>query len=186
MIPRLILISLSLLFCNTSFSQADTLETEKDTVHSVRKATLLSAVLPGAGQVYNHFAQPKGKKKAFWKVPLIYAGLGFMGYSAIKNQLNVTSLQKEYRFREANSGIGSDPDWLQYTDQGILLLEQQSASSRDYSIVGFIFIYALQVADASVEAHFVNFDISEDLSLRIKPWTYQNTHSGISLSFNFR
>ena len=41
----------------------------KDTVktHSWKKAVLFSAVLPGAGQVYNHIAMPKGKKKAYWK-----------------------------------------------------------------------------------------------------------------------
>ena len=53
--------------------------------HSVRKAAIFSAVLPGAGQVYNHLAMPKGQKKAYWKVPIIYAGLGATGYFALKN-----------------------------------------------------------------------------------------------------
>ena len=48
----------------------------KDTVHSVKRATILSALLPGAGQVYNSMAMPKGKKHAYWKVPLIIGGLG--------------------------------------------------------------------------------------------------------------
>jgi hypothetical protein len=184
MIFRIFTVFLFLFLTNLSFSQTDSTSIEKDTLHSVRKATILSAVLPGAGQIYNHFAQPKGKKKAFWKVPLIYGALGFAGYSIIANHSDVLSLRKEYRYREANSGSMSD--WLNYNDQGILLLEQQKASQRDYSILGFVLVYALQVADAAVEAHFVSFDISEDLSLSIKPWTYRTSHTGLSLSFNFR
>ncbi|MEZ4890585.1 MAG: DUF5683 domain-containing protein [Crocinitomicaceae bacterium] len=64
-------------------------EVERDSTkqHSVKLAAILSAALPGAGQVYNHIAMPKGKKKAYWKVPLIYAGLGVTGYFAVKNHL---------------------------------------------------------------------------------------------------
>src|SRR5690554_7616653 len=51
----------------------------KDSTHSPKKAALLSLV-PGGGQIYNHLAMPKGKKKAFWKIPIIYAGLGATGY----------------------------------------------------------------------------------------------------------
>ena len=53
--------------------------------HSVKKATIYSAVIPGAGQVYNHLAMRKGKKKAFWKVPLIYTGLAGTGYLVMQN-----------------------------------------------------------------------------------------------------
>lgn len=186
MIFRLFTVFLFLFSTNLSFTQTDSTSIEKDTTHSVRKATILSAVLPGAGQIYNHFAQPKGKKNAFWKVPLIYGALGFTAYSIVSNHSDVLTLRKEYRFREANSGTKDNTKWFTYDDQGILLLEQQRASSRDYSILGFILVYTLQVADATVEAHFVSFDISEDLSLHVKPWTYQTSHTGLSLSFNFR
>ncbi len=169
---------------NFALSQADSTVQEKDTVHSVRKATILSAALPGAGQIYNHLAQPKGKKKAFWKVPLIYGGLGFTGYSIISNHSAVLNYRKEYRFRDEN--LGSVNAFPEYDQNGLILLEQQSANFRDYSILAFVFVYVLQVTDAAVEAHFVNFDISKDLSLNIKPWTYQTTYTGLSLSFNFR
>jgi hypothetical protein len=175
------------LFVFTSKAQ-DSLKVEKcDTCHSVRKATLLSAVIPGSGQIYNHLAQPKGSKKAYWKVPLIYAALGGAGYFLVSNQANVVSLRKEYRYREENNGaIQNFEKWGQYDAEGLLTLETQSANFRDFSILGLVIIYGLQVADATVEAHFVNFDVSEDLTFRLKPWSYQNSHVGLSLSLNFR
>jgi hypothetical protein len=162
----------------------DSLEIEKcDTCHSVRKATLFSALIPGAGQIYNHLAQPKGSKKAVWKVPLIYAALGGVTYSLISNQTEVMKLRREYTYRTETGLVN---DYEAYDTQGLLLLQTQSASSRDLSILGLILVYAIQVADAAVEAHFVSFDVSEDLTFRIKPWSHQSSHVGLSMSLNFR
>ena len=95
-------------------------------------------------------------------------------------------MRKEYRDREENGGIAVNEDWSAYDSQGLLTLENQNAGFRDFSILGLVLIYGLQVADAAVEAHFVSFDVSEDLSFRIKPWSYQSSHVGLSLSLNFR
>lgn len=184
---RLLLIVILSTLSFQGLSQEDSLVIQ-DTVptHSVRKATILSAALPGAGQVYNHLGMPKGKKKAFWKVPLIYAGLGALGYFIIDNQRTVLELRDQYRLIEAGgsaSGIYS----IYGTDKAaILTLHDQFARWRDFSIIGFAAVYALQVLDAAVEAHFVNFDVSEDLSMRLSP-TFMNTRSvGLKLSLNFR
>ncbi len=158
-----------------------------DTVHSVKKATLLSVVLPGAGQVYNHLAMPKGKKKAFWKVPLIYAGLGVTGYFMINNNVLQKSLKSEYNQRkESNFTQTFNPKWEQYDEQGVVQLYEQHLNRRDLFILAFGVVYILQVVDAAVEAHFVRFDISEDLSLRISPTMLTNQNPGVRLSFNFK
>ncbi len=183
---KLGLLILFFLILFTSKAQ-ENLEVEKcDTCHSIRKATILSTVLPGAGQIYNHIAQPKGRKKAYWKVPLIYASLGGAAYFLISNQSDVISLRKEYRYRESNNGATQNENYNAYDMQGLLTLEGQSQSYRDLSILGLVLIYGIQIADAAVEAHFINFDVSEDLSLNIKPWTYQTSHVGLSFSLNFR
>lgn len=159
----------------------------KDTSHSPRRAALLSALLPGAGQVYNHLAMPKGKKKAFWKVPIIYAGLGVTGYFAIQNNIEQRKLKNEYTFRSENGFPNPDnPDLLQYDSQGILTLYQGAERSRDLMIFAFIAVYALNILDAHVSAHFVEFDVSEDLTLNIRPSLQQLNSPGLALTLNFR
>ncbi len=159
--------------------------TEMDTTHSPKRAALLSALLPGAGQVYNHLAKPKGKKNAFWKVPIIYAGLGATAYFALENHRMQRLFKDEYTFRVQNSGTNLT-GYEQYDAQGILTLYENSLRSRDLMLFAFLAVYGLNVLDAHVEAHFVNFDVSKDLSLQLSPIMHDFSTPGISLSLNFR
>lgn len=166
-----------------------TYKKEKDTIkkHSITLAVVLSAAVPGAGQIYNHIAMPKGKKKAYWKVPLIYAGLGATGYFLISNQRNVNSLRNEYDYMALNNGEhipGSE--WQSYDQSAVLQLYDQYQNWRDLSILGMTVVYILQLVDAGVEAHFVNFDVSKDLSMSFQPTIVQGNNPGLSLTLNFR
>jgi hypothetical protein len=152
--------------------------------HNPKKALLLSAVIPGAGQIYNHLAMPKGKKKAYWKVPLIYAGLGSMGYFLIKNQQLQLALKDEYTLRKG--GAIPNPTWEEYDDEGILNLYNQHLDRRDLSIVGLTLVYLLQLVDAHVEAHFVDFDVSEKLTLNVRPTVINTTIPGVQLSLTVK
>jgi len=183
---RLLLLAF-LFFCSfQSFGQQDSTEVQDTVTHSVRKATILSAVVPGAGQVYNHLAMPKGKKKAFWKVPLIYAGLGTLGYFIIDNHRTVLELRDQYN--TIDTGGTATGIWSVYgaDKSAILSLHDQYAQWRDFSIIGFTAVYAVQVLDAAVEAHFVNFDVSEDLSVRLSPTMMTPQSAGIKISLKFR
>lgn len=150
-------------------------------VHSVKKAIVLSSCLPGAGQIYNHLAMPKGKKKAFWKVPLIYAGLGGTAYFMIQNQFTQVSIKNEYSNRLTGGTL--NPKWEQYDNQALLTLHRQYLDNRDLSMLLFIAFYGLQIADAGVEAHFVKFDVSDDISLFLKPKMLYTNSIGLSLQF---
>lgn len=168
-------------------------KTPKDTVkrHSPLKAALFSAVIPGAGQVYNTIARKK-PKNAIWKVPLIYAGLGTTGYFMIANQLKQKSIKKEYLFRESTNftQIGENK-WSQYDASSLISLHEKYLNQRDLFILGMGIVYLLQVADAAVEAHFVKFDVSEDLTLQFRPafiptQTNQQPTIGLKLALNFK
>ena len=183
---RLFLFGVFVLGYTCVFSQ-DSLVTLflKDTikVHSPKKAVIFSAVIPGAGQIYNHIAMPKGKKKAFWKVPLIYGALGTTSYFLVKNQLTQQSLKQEYTNR-LKGGVLNDK-WSAYDTLGVLTLYKQHLDWRDLSILGVGAVYLIQVIDAGIEAHFVRFDISQDLSLAIQPTYFGQNTIGLKFNFNF-
>jgi hypothetical protein len=190
------LIGCALLFVSLSFAQKDTIadfskSTKSDSIrpHSIKKAVVFSAVLPGAGQVYNHIAMPKGKKKAYWKVPLIYAGLGVTGYFGVINHLEQKAIKQEYFSREANNPPSEK--YFNYDKTGLVQLQKQRATNRDLLFVGMGLVYLLQIADAAVEAHFVKFDVSENISMLFRP-SYQATpfnyqgSVGVSLQLTFK
>ena len=102
----------------------------------------------------------------------------------ITNQITQKSLKNEYIARQ-NGELGNI-EWadLQNNDQ-VLTLYNQYLSWRDLSIVTVSLVYILQLTDAGVEAHFVNFDISKDLSISINPTILNYQNAGIQLSINF-
>ena len=177
---RLVFLLLLVFVTETGFGQ-DTLA-DSTPQHSVKKAVLFSAVLPGAGQVYNHLAMPKGKKKAYWKVPLIYAGLGATGYFALQKNSLKNDYRSEYESRKAgNAPVKFDT----YDDDALLTLYSSSRNQRDLFIIGFGVVYLLNILDAGVEAHFVNFDVSEDLSLHFQP-SFTGNSVGFGATLKFR
>jgi len=131
----------------------------------------MSAVLPGLGQVYNH---------KYWKVPIIYAGLGTALYFIIYNRQHYHDLKHAYVLdTNVTDGsvssyytqfIGNNPNGQ--VDQ--LLASERAAADQyrewmEYSYLAFFAVYALQIVDATVDAHLFYFDVSEDLSMRVQP-----------------
>ena len=149
---------------------------------NARKATIMSAILPGLGQAYN---------KKWWKVPIVYAGLGGFGYLFYYNQSRFNYYSKNLRAEyDEDPGTLNETD---YTGDQLLVLKNDHRKYRDLGIIGLAAIYALNIIDANVDAHLKTFDVSDDLSLKIRP--YNNlyyTHnsiglqSGLSLSLNFK
>lgn len=128
--------------------------------HSPRKATLLSAVLPGAGQMYN---------RKYWKAPIVWAGLGTCVWFIQDNN-------REYqRYRTAYKAlIDDDPTTVdefegQFSSDQVFDVMDTYRRWRDLSYVALGLVYMLNVVDASVDAHFVRFDVSPDLSLNMGP-----------------
>ena len=178
-----IFILICCLYHSFFFGQIDSLKNDS-IPHPYRKAMLYSACLPGAGQIYNSIYTKTGPKKAFWKVPLIYSALGTAGYFLISNQLTQKSLKDEYSFRLKNNNQVSDIAWQAYDNEAILTLYRQHLNWRDFSILGLAAIYFIQIADAGVEAHFLNFDVSDNLSVQINPVLMNTKTPGIQFQLS--
>ncbi|HPQ08716.1 MAG TPA: DUF5683 domain-containing protein [Bacteroidia bacterium] len=164
-IIHLLLIALIFLM-NKNFSQTDSTSpfyTPKKS-HSFlniknwsppKKASVLSAIIPGAGQMYN---------KKYWKVPIIYGVGGLLFYNAFQQNNHYLYYKKEL-INVINGGVNSDG----YSSQQLTLLKNQSKKWRDLSIAGTVLIYVLNILDANVDAHLKTFDVSDNLSLIIQP-----------------
>lgn len=148
-----------------------------------KKAALLSALLPGAGQVYNH-SKEKGKR-TLWKLPIIYAGLGTCIYFLDDNTRNIKSLRTEYLFKLDNPNSFQNPDYEFATAESLRNAMDTYKNWRDISIVSLVGVYVLQIVDASVDAHLFNHDVSPNISMSIEPsisFIGQPT-TGLSLKF---
>jgi len=138
------------------------------------KAALYSLILPGAGQAYN---------KRYWKVPIVWGVMGGVGYIMYDN----IQIYKDYKFRYEQALInGSDPD-NEYTTEQLRLLRNQSNKNRQLTIFLFAFAWMANSIEAYTDAHLMEFDIDEDLSIEILPPGYDlNTGSlGMGISFRF-
>ena len=146
-------------------------------VKSPRKASLYSAVLPGAGQIYN------GK---YWKAPIVWAGMGTFAYMAIDNQSKFMRFKSAYLFRQEGE-VDEFYDIL--TPEALINEMDRYRRFRDLNIIGATLFYVIQIIDANVDAALSDFDVSDDLSLRIsQPGTLFATAQqsiGFTLSLKF-
>lgn len=154
-----------------------------DSVIPYKKAAILSACIPGAGQIYNSI-HTTGRKNAYWKVPLIAAGIGGTTFLLLQNQRLVQSIKTEYNQRMVTGP--SNPIWIDYDNLALVSLYDQYARQRDLAILGIGAVYAFQILDAAVEAHFLHFDVSKDLSLTIHPSMVSRNVLGMRASFSLR
>lgn len=127
--------------------------------HSPKLASYLS-IVPGAGQVYN---------KKYWKVPIIYAGLGTAAYFIYYYNNTTQFFRNEYIYRINNEVSFHNPLLQTVKTDNILALRNTYRSRMEIAIAAIAIVYALNIIDATVDAHLYYFDISDDLSMSIKP-----------------
>jgi hypothetical protein len=121
----------------------------------------------------------------------VYAGLGGFGYMLAVNQERFDFYGSKLRAENDNDpGTVNDTG---YNSDNLLRLKNQYRKSRDLGIIGCAIIYVLNILDANVDAHLRTFDVSDNLSLQIKPYNnlfIANNHyefqSGIALNLNFK
>jgi len=125
---------------------ADTVEAgEPDFSHSPSKAMMYALVLPGLGQAYN---------KKYFKIPIVYVGLGAAVYAINYNSTNYRIASQEYAQDQNDLNERYLRTWRRW---------------MEISYIALAAVYALQVLDAYVDAHLYSWDVNQNLSLRIAP-----------------
>ena len=136
--------------------------------HSPRKAAIRSAIIPGLGQIYN---------KKYWKVPIVWGALGVTGSVFIYNLTTYRDLRLAVQVRtdmmpptlDSSRQHLVDPIYMNIDMNALRSYRDEYRRNIDYTVLVFILLWGLNVVDAAVDAHLKSFDVSPDLSFKIKP-----------------
>jgi hypothetical protein len=159
---------------NASADEVNEATAEDDTIyHSPRKAALYSAYLPGLGQIYN---------RKYWKLPIIYAGFGTLGYFIVFNNVKFNEFKQAYKDFPDHKLDYPYPLTLEQIDRGMIFYKRY----RDLSILGTLGFYLFQILDATVDAHLFDWDVGEDISLNVQPSLIPPSLYTGTNSFGFR
>ncbi|WP_321299885.1 DUF5683 domain-containing protein [Marinifilum fragile] len=184
---------------------ADTVQVESSVkIHSPHKATMYSVMLPGLGQAYN---------KKYWKIPILYAGIGATIYAInwntknfkkYKNGFQDFSLYVDWKnLPEAEKAVTDEPTGKSYEElytKGFDFENSQASfdkwfktqlqnkkdsfkHDRDLSYIILAGVYVLNIIDAAVDAHLMNFNVNEELTLRVEPAVSYSAFTGNTLGF---
>lgn len=117
------------------------------------RAGFLSAILPGMGQAYN---------KKYWKMPIVYGGLGVGIYLYSTNDKLYNQFRDEYKSRLAGNPSNN---LSQFNNNTLIAGQRVYRRNRDLSLLFCIGMYALNIVDANVDAHLKQFNVNENLSV---------------------
>lgn len=182
------LIFLLFLFTNFNFSFAQDEKPRKniDSEKFIHRSTILSSIIPSAGQIHNNKIKPANvHSRLWWKLPIIYGGIITAGYSFVFNQTEYNLIKEERLSRQD----GNFPvEYPLYEENDLEIIQDIFRKRRDLSFIAFLGIYALQLIDANVEAHLFLFDSDDDLSFKIdvQPVLNNNTKFTPTLSMRYR
>ena len=138
------------------------------------KAALYSTVFPGLGQAYTN---------KYWKIPIIYAGLITSGYY-VNDNYQKYNLYKNTFIDRVNGG-NNDQFINIYSNNDLQTLTSFYRRNTEVSSLLFLLTYVLNILDASVNAHLVNYDISENISINLIPKNMSNnSYSLINMHLN--
>ncbi len=147
------------------------------------KAAFYSAVVPGLGQAYN---------KKYWKIPIVYAGIGAGIYFHVKNDQDYDRFRDAYKRRLAGFtddeffGDGASPI---ISNDRLIDAQRSAQKNKDVSIIVALAFYLVNIIDANVDAHLKQYDVSDDLSIvpnfEVNPINTR-PHYGLALKFNLK
>jgi hypothetical protein len=146
------------------------------------KAAFYSAIFPGMGQIYN---------KKYWKAPIVWAALAAPTYFYLTNNTEYKRFRTAYKLRKS----GFQDEFTNELGQVTVSLEtletaqKQLRENRDLSLMWGVILYVLQIVEASVNAHLLQFNTDDNLSIRPTfvqdPILYNAPKVGFTLKYNF-
>tara|TARA_B110000261_G_scaffold64280_1_gene75498 strand:- start:419 stop:970 length:552 start_codon:yes stop_codon:yes gene_type:complete len=174
---RLILFLITLIISQSIFSQEVDQKKENEKILAPSKAAFFSAILPGLGQAYN---------KKYWKIPIVYGAIGTGIYFHNENNKSYKKYRGAYKRRLA--GFTDDEFWgtgltPNISNDGLVRAQKQLKRNKEMSILVTIGLYALNIIDANVDAHLMQYNIDDNLSLSpVYNFNEINSTSDLSLS----
>jgi hypothetical protein len=131
--------------------------------HNPKTASLLG-LIPGGGQIYN---------RRFWKLPIVYAGFGTLGYFTVSSYIDYGKYRKYYlRIVDTTPNTYCDcPELLglDSTEYYVKINRDNARSNSEIFVLSLTLFWGLTIIDAFVDAHLMHFDISDDLSMSVRP-----------------
>lgn len=157
----------------------DSVKSDKIDVLAPSKAAFYSALVPGLGQVYN---------KKYWKVPIVYLALGTSIYFYADNNKKYRNFRNEYKKRLNGTADPNDPYYGRLDNNRLIEGQKFYQRNRDLSALITTAFYILNIVDANVDAHLMQFNVNGNLTLH--PDIYQNEinykqNIGLTLNYNF-
>ncbi|MCX2745752.1 DUF5683 domain-containing protein [Mangrovivirga sp. M17] len=159
-------------------SRSEKLDRKYKTLPDPRRAGLLSAVVPGLGQIYN---------KKYWKVPLIYGLAATDIYFINWNNGQYEDLLG-LLYEQQNTGSNE----LGLSEDQLINLADEYRRNRDLLIILGVVLYTLNIVDAHVDAHLIEFRVNKKYfnAVNIKPVNYQlatgEYQAGFTLSLKLK
>lgn len=149
---------------------------------SPSKAAFYSAVFPGGGQAYN---------KKYWKVPLAWAAVGIPTYFYLNNNSEYKRYRKAYKLRK--TGLVDEFTLEDGTElislTGLERAQKTLRGNRDLSLLVVIIGYVLQIVEASVNAHLLQFDANDNITVNptimSNPIKIEAPSVGFSFKYSF-
>ena len=149
---------------------------------SPSRAAFYSAIFPGMGQMYN---------KKYWKAPIVWAALAIPTYYYQTNNSDYKRFRTAYKLRKngLQDEFTSDNGVSTVSLQTLETAQKQLRENRDMSLLSGVIIYILQIVEASVNAHLLQFNTDDNLSFKpaliMNPIRFEAPSVGLVLKYNF-
>lgn len=153
----------------------------RDSVVIPKRSAFYSLIFPGLGQINN-------RDHLYIKLPIIYGLLGVGVYFFIDNSTNYNDARREYAYR-LDKGTFLLPKYENFSLADVQSDRDYYKRFLDMTVLLSVAGYGLQVIEANAAAHLKGFDVSDDISLQVRPTGMPTPYGivpGVTFAFKFR